>query len=198
MRETFRYTPLLALLLAPNDWVHPSFGKYLFAACDILNGVLIYKLLVSVILPKAAASPASAKDPQPIDTSRLATFYASLHLLNPLVFTISTRGSSESVLASFVLLTLYCALRGRWDAAAVMLGASTHWKIYPLIYGVGCLGVVGRESGKQGEAGKERWMEYMRTIVNRRTVRFGVLSVGTFWLLGTLCYLVYVSRPRPS
>jgi phosphatidylinositol glycan class M len=148
-RETYRYTPLLALLLIPNEWLHPSFGKYLFAACDILNGVLIYKLLVAVILPpnvKSTKDKLSSTQTTSFSRSStsLATFYASLHLLNPLVFTISTRGSSESIVTSLVLLTLYCALHDRWDAAAILLGASTHWKVFPVIYGVGSLGVVGR------------------------------------------------------
>ncbi|KAJ7905690.1 glycosyltransferase family 50 protein [Mycena olivaceomarginata] len=151
-RETYRYTPLLALLLAPNEWL-PSFGKYLFAACDIFNGVLIYDLLVSFVLPRDSENATRHKD--------LATLYSALHLLNPLVFSISTRGSSESVLSFFVLLTLYAALKGRWDAAAVALGLSTHWKIYPVVYGVACL------------------------------VRFAVLSASTFFALGAGCYLVW-------
>ncbi|KAJ7087866.1 glycosyltransferase family 50 protein [Mycena epipterygia] len=177
-RETYRYTPLLALLLAPNEWLHPSFGKYLFAACDIFNGVLIYDLLVSFVLPKSASVSENS-------TSRrdLATLYTALHLLNPLVFTISTRGSSESVLSLFVLLTLYAALKGRWDAAAIALGLSTHWKIYPVIYGVACLGVIG---GAENVKGRKA---YLRSLINLRTIRFAALSASTFFALGAGCYL---------
>ena len=177
-RETYRYTPLLALLLAPNEWLHPSFGKYMFAACDILNGILIFKLLLSVILP----SLLSIKSEQ----EETATLYASLHLLNPLVFTISTRGSSESILTSLVLLTLYYALSDRWDMAALLLGLSTHWKVFPAIYGVGCLGVIGH--GRQPRQGGFRG--WVGTIVNAKTLRFGVISAGTFFGLGIGCYLV--------
>ncbi|KAJ6502378.1 glycosyltransferase family 50 protein [Mycena sanguinolenta] len=177
-RETYRYTPLLALLLAPNDWLHPSFGKYLFAACDIFNGVLIYDLLVSFVLPTV-----QTRDSE--HATRLATLYSALHLLNPLVFTISTRGSSESVLSLFVLLTLYAALKGRWDAAAVALGLSTHWKIYPVVYGVACLGVIGGPPPSSG------WKGYFHTLVNPRTIRFTVLSALTFFTLGAACYLVW-------
>ncbi|KAJ7097765.1 glycosyltransferase family 50 protein [Mycena belliarum] len=179
-RETYRYTPLLALLLAPNEWLHPSFGKYLFAACDIFNGVLIYDLLVSFVLPKSAAvteNPSRVRD--------LATFYSALHLLNPLVFTISTRGSSESVLSLFVLLTLYAALKGRWDGAAIALGLSTHWKIYPVIYGAACLGVIGGSENAKG------WNAYLRSLVNLRTLRFAALSASTFLGLGAGCYLLW-------
>ncbi|TFK36321.1 GPI mannosyltransferase 1 [Crucibulum laeve] len=191
-RETYRYTPLLALLLTPNDWLHPSFGKYLFALCDIINGVLIYKLLVSEILPSIRR-----KEPNPQKfilsprnilkrRQKLATIYAAVHLLNPLVFSISTRGSSESVLSLFVLATLYAALKGRWNAAAVLLGLSTHWKIYPVIYGVSCLGIIGASSGYGGGL-----KGYLRTLVNARTVGFGVISAGTFMLLGVGCYAIW-------
>ncbi|TFK72211.1 GPI mannosyltransferase 1 [Pluteus cervinus] len=184
MRETYRYTPLLALLLTPNCWLHPSFGKYLFAGCDILNGLLIYKILVSTVLPfhhrksdnKSGEKPKEAKteDETSDAMEKEATLYAAIHLLNPLVFSISTRGSSESVLSTLVLLTLYAALNSSWDVAAVMLGLSTHWKIYPLIYGVACLGVVG--SGG---------------LVNGRTVRFTFVSAGTFVLLGVGNYAIW-------
>ncbi|KAJ7741599.1 glycosyltransferase family 50 protein [Mycena maculata] len=180
-RETYRYTPLLALLLAPNEWLHPSFGKYLFAACDIFNGVLIYDLLLSLVLPKSAP----AREDSTLTRKDLATIYSALHLLNPLVFAISTRGSSESVLSLFVLLTLYAALKGRWDAAAVALGLSTHWKIYPVIYGVACLGVIG------GSASTNGWKSYFHSLFNLRTIRFAVLSASTFFGLGAGCYLVW-------
>ncbi|KAF7291013.1 GPI mannosyltransferase 1 [Mycena chlorophos] len=159
-RETYRYTPLLALLLTPNEWLHPSFGKYLFSACDILGGVLIYDLLVSCV--------------RPVSTPAAATLYSSLHLLNPLVFTISTRGSSEAVLSLFVLLTLHAALKSRWTLAAVFLGLSAHWKIYPVIYGVACLGIVGGPR-----------------LINWKSVRFTLLSASTFFALGAVCYAIW-------
>ncbi|KAF8077581.1 glycosyltransferase family 50 protein [Lyophyllum atratum] len=201
-RETYRYTPLLALLLAPNVWLHPSFGKYVFAACDIINGILIYRLLISDILPSLPKVKKAKHGPSSDDSASakawatkqeheaLATLYSSIHLLNPLVFSISTRGSSESVLALFVLLTLYAALKGRWDAAAVVLGLSTHWKIYPVIYGVACLGVIGSTEVKE-TTGRGGWRAYLRSLVNWKTARFGLLSAGTFFLLSGGCYLIW-------
>ena len=186
-RETYRYTPLLALLLTPNGWLHPSFGKYLFALCDIVNGIIIYRLLKTEILPRTCP-PASSAVPQKssssrMETDRVATLLSAVHLLNPLVFSISTRGSSEAVLSLFVLGTLHAALKERWDLCAVLLGLSTHWKIYPLIYGVGCLGVVGGRG--VGRVGVE---ELLRSIVNRKTMRFLVVSAGTFIVLCAGCY----------
>lgn len=200
-RATYRYTPLLALLLAPNEWLHPAFGKVLFAACDILAGVLMYELLVSDILPLSRPRSRSAPTTKPRESKqtpedegdgerrRQATALVALHLLSPLVFTISTRGSSESVLVLFVLGTLHCALRARWDAAAVLLGLSTHWKIYPVVYAAACLGVIGRERGTGRGQG---WKVWVREVVNWRTLRFAAVSGTTFVLLGAGMYAMYV------
>ncbi|EMD38288.1 glycosyltransferase family 50 protein [Gelatoporia subvermispora B] len=191
-RATYRYTPLLAVLLTPNEWLHPSFGKYLFAACDILAGVLIYRLLETTIPPnqvdtsKSDANTKSRECGPSESTQRQATILASVHLLNPMVFTISTRGSSEAVLSLFVLSTLYCALKGKWDTAAVLLGLSTHWKIYPFIYGVGCLGVLGRKTMTSSG-----WLAYLKTIVNKQTVRFTFLSSMVFAILGAAMYILW-------
>ncbi|KAL0946705.1 hypothetical protein HGRIS_012892 [Hohenbuehelia grisea] len=181
-RETYRYTPLLALLLAPNEWLHPSFGKYLFAVCDIINGILIYRILLSFILPSTPphiqnASKVPQGQPTTVEKASLsrASLLAGLHLLNPLIFTISTRGSSESVLATFVLATLDAAMREKWDAAAVWLGISVHWKIYPVIYGLTCL----------------RAMSHNSSFLSWKSVRFSVLSAGTFFALGGICYLIW-------
>ncbi|KAH9857148.1 glycosyltransferase family 50 protein [Lenzites betulinus] len=191
-RATYRYTPLLAALLAPNEWLHPSFGKLLFAGCDILAGLLMYELLVTFIIPSASPTQAEKdttnRDSGSADgsTQRLATLLVSVHLLNPLVFTISTRGSSESVLSLFVLATLYYTLRNRWDVSAVLLGLSTHWKIYPFIYGVSCLGVI----GSHGAGGSPR-NSLFQTVVNRRTLRFGLISAMTFVVLGLAMYALW-------
>ncbi|TRM62599.1 PIG-M-domain-containing protein [Schizophyllum amplum] len=144
-RETYRYTPLLALLMLPNEWLHPSFGKYLFAACDIVNGLIIYRLLCS-----------------------------------------------EAILSTLVLLTLYAALKKRWDAAAVLLGVSTHWKIYPFVYGVGCLGVITSEGmQRRGKTMPPATLAYYAALANWRTLRFLAISAGTFFALGLGCYAIW-------
>lgn len=189
-RETYRYTPLLAALLTPNKWLHSSFGKYLFALCDILNGILIYQLLKTEILPRIVPTSSSQhRKPHPseTETERLSTLLSAVHMLNPLVFSISTRGSSEAILSLFVLGTLYAALKANWDLCAVLLGLSTHWKIYPVVYGVGCLGVVGSQSNKTGRRGLA---EVFKTIFHWKAIRFAIVSAGTFFLLGAGCYAV--------
>ncbi|KAH8106789.1 glycosyltransferase family 50 protein [Cristinia sonorae] len=192
-RQTYRYTPLLAVLLTPNHWLHPSFGKYLFAACDIVAGILMYRLLVAIVLPsitrtKASRRPSTEESVEDAESSisRQASLLSAVHLLNPLVFSISTRGSSESVLSLLVLLTLYFALKGKWTRTAILLGISTHWKIYPFVYGVACLGVIGSERGAA-----KGWKGYVGSVVNGRTVRFGLVSAATFVGLGVLMYAIW-------
>jgi phosphatidylinositol glycan class M len=175
----------------------------------------MHKLLVSTILPHArrprtdaSHAPASqlaypdsdvgSKNAAPAsisedDRRRRATLLVALHLLNPIVIGISTRGSSESVLTLLVLFTLFCALRGWWDWTAAMLGLSTHWKIYPVIYGVSCVGVIGMEHQQDGEKSQPRGVfpRIVRCIdvfVNAKTVRFATISAGTFLVLGTFVY----------
>lgn len=117
-RETYRYTPLLAWILVPTAWggLYVHFGKLLFMICDVLTGVLIYKTL-----PKALNS-----------TRRILLL--AIWLLNPMVITISTRGSSESVLTCFIMLAVYYYLKQQLTLSAFWLGLSIHLKIYPIIY----------------------------------------------------------------
>ncbi|KAG6376473.1 glycosyltransferase family 50 protein [Boletus reticuloceps] len=165
-------------LLLPNELVHASFGKYLFAACDLVNGVLIHRLLVTSILSQSTRTPGSdqvkpldrqrrSEDTENIpvaDAKAWATFLAATHLLNPLVFTISTRGSSESILCTLVLLTLYYALHHCVTALAAQTRPTTGWGV-----------------------------AFAKSLVCTRTLRFGILSAGTFFLLGAFCYTMCVS-----
>jgi phosphatidylinositol glycan class M len=119
-RDTYRYTPLLAWLLLPTAWggLWFDFGKVLFASSDIVAGYLAYAMLNSYYS---------------MSTQR-ALQYASIWLLNPMVAQISTRGSSEGVLAAMVMGLLWACLNKRWALAGVLLGISVHFKIYPFIY----------------------------------------------------------------
>jgi phosphatidylinositol glycan class M len=137
------------------------------------------------ILPhtKSLAQDVSAKNSKRLMHARTILLVAT-HLLNPLVFTISTRGSSEAILCTFVLLTLFCALERRQNAAAIMLGLSAHWKIYPIIYGVSCVSAI----TSQQVDGKGRDFSHLRRLVGRQVLCFTLLSAGTFIILGAICY----------
>ena len=74
-RATYRYTPFLAIALAPNVLVHEAFGKVVFSMLDVGVGALIVKLCV-----KRGFSAQTAK------------YAAWAWLFNPFTCTISTRG----------------------------------------------------------------------------------------------------------
>lgn len=135
--------------------------------------------------------PSMASDASNQERESQATFYSALHLLNPMVFSISTRGSSESTLGALVIGTLYLAMRrGKtqrdWDTTAVLLGCATHWKIYPLIYGVSIVAVIAFDNSRLGM--KLR----MKNLISVQSIRFTLVSAGTFMLLNAAMYLVYV------
>lgn len=162
--------------MAPNEWF-PAFGKYVFAFCDIACGLLLHKMLTTHIFASVAAD-----EKQQQTSSSWATFYSLLYLLNPLVFSISTRGSSESILSLAVLATLDAALYGQWDKAAILLGFCTHWKLYPFVYGIACVVSINAAPGKT----------FSSVFVNPTVWRFASLSAGTFFALGGGCYAMYV------
>jgi len=118
-RSTYRYTPLLALLLTPNSFLFPSFGKLLFATCDLIVAVILYRLM-----QRRGSSPTTSSNT-----------VAFTWLLNPMIANISTRGSSESVIGALVVSTLSLAEQGQWGKAAVVYAVSVHFKIFPVIYG---------------------------------------------------------------
>ena len=60
--------------------------------------------------------------------------YAAIWLLNPMVATISTRGSSEGLLGVLVMALLSAVVARRITLAGLLLGFSVHFKIYPFIY----------------------------------------------------------------
>lgn len=119
-RDTYRYTPVLAWLLLPTTWGGWWFssGKVLFALGDIVAGWLTILIL---------------RGHYGMSTER-ATRLACIWLLNPMVATISTRGSSEGLLGVIVLALLWAVLERRIFLASILLGFGVHFKIYPFIY----------------------------------------------------------------
>ncbi|RLV96165.1 GPI mannosyltransferase 1 [Spathaspora sp. JA1] len=121
LRETYRYTPLLSWFLIPNNFtlifgnsIWYSFGKVLFMICDLITGYLIIKLL---------------------DRSKGKVGLSAIWLLNPMVITISTRGSSESILTVMIMLSVYYLLvKDNVIVSGIWLGIAIHFKIYPIIY----------------------------------------------------------------
>ncbi|KAJ9353666.1 GPI mannosyltransferase [Paecilomyces variotii] len=178
VRDTYRYTPLLAWMLLPtawNGWF--SFGKVLFAIADMVAGWLLVRVL---------------RDQMGISGPR-ALKYASIWLLNPMVATISTRGSSEGLLGVMVVALLWAVLQRRVTLAGVLLGLGVHFKIYPFIYGPSILWWLDADKDHETRDKKtsQGVISYILSLAtpDRITITFAALS--TFSALNLSMYILY-------
>ncbi|KAJ1310458.1 hypothetical protein OPQ81_007191 [Rhizoctonia solani] len=187
-RATYRYTPLLALLMTTNGLCHPAFGKIIFALCDLLVGFIIYHIYThigTVSQPSKTnpnATSSTSTEQNVLETQKLAIrLIGGLWLLNPMVANISTRGSAESVLGAMVITTHSLILADRLDWAALMFGLSVHFKIYPIVYGASILAWID----------KQEPIRFSWSSLTRRRLRFALLSALSFFVLGGLMFAIW-------
>ena len=180
-RETYRYTPILAWLLLPTahttgnpllDVVFFSSGKVLFAAADLVAGWLLER-----VLAKSMDAAAARK-------------FAAIWLLNPMVATISTRGSSEGLLGVLVMALLAAVLARRITLAGLLLGFSVHFKIYPFIYAPAIVwwmdeermgGAPTRDTKKSPT--ETKWFNRLLAFVTPARLQLAATSLATFFTL---------------
>ncbi|KAF1941567.1 hypothetical protein EJ02DRAFT_201758 [Clathrospora elynae] len=162
-RDTYRYTPLLAWLIYPTVWPGGfwfSFGKILFAVGDVAAGWMMFRIL---------------KEYRKMGDERALKF-ASIWLLNPMVATISTRGSSEGLLGVFVTALLWAALAKQIPLTGFLLGFAVHFKIYPFIYAASIIW----------------WLDDTRTGSKKHTrLALAIYSLLTFIGLNIAMYAIY-------
>lgn len=176
-RATYRYTPLLAWLLYPTTFetslipnsVWFDFGKLLFATGDIVTGWLIMRILA---------------EKQGMTIER-ALKYASLWLLNPMVANISTRGSSEGLLAVIVVALLWTVLQKRIRIAGVLLGLGVHFKIYPFIYAASIWWWLGDDTVNVND---KDIIARMKGFVTEERRALALEAFGTFMVLNSIMY----------
>ncbi|KAK4545481.1 hypothetical protein LTR36_002831 [Oleoguttula mirabilis] len=176
-RATYRYTPLLAWLLYPTTWggLWFEFGKVLFAAGDIATGWLIFKVL---------------REHKGMEVGR-ATKFASIWLSNPMVANISTRGSSEGLIAVIVVALLWAVLQKRVILAGALLGLGVHFKIYPFIYAASIFWWLGAENvgsirGHGKDAHRPVWLAKALMFFNPARSKLIASSGVTFMILNGL------------
>ncbi|KXT02490.1 hypothetical protein AC578_4184 [Pseudocercospora eumusae] len=174
-RATYRYTPLLAWILVPTArgglWF--EFGKALFALSDIVTGWLIYGILRAQSLGSVTALK-----------------FASIWLLNPMVASISTRGSSEGLLAVLVIALLWATLKRRIVVAGCLLGFGVHLKIYPFIYAASIALWLDRGSSKQSGIAQSGFQKLLASV-NRDRVVLAISSFITFMTFNIAMYSIY-------
>ncbi|KFX86850.1 hypothetical protein V490_08772 [Pseudogymnoascus sp. VKM F-3557] len=180
-RETYRYTPILSWLLIPTTWQGKwfSFGKALFALSDIITGWLIVLVLRTT-------------GGMPMDK---ALKFASIWLLNPMVATISTRGSSEGLLAAMVVALVWAVMQRRIVLASVLLGVGVHFKIYPFIYAPSIVWWLDDEQLQfqpKSTQALSLW-DRARKFCNGPRITLACLSFGTFVTLNLAMFYMYGS-----
>lgn len=180
-RATYRYTPLLAWLLLPTTWetkaipnsVWFDFGKALFAAGDIVTGWFIMRILVQT---KGMSTESALK-------------YASLWLLNPMVANISTRGSSEGLVAVIVTALLWAVLQRRIKLAGFLLGLGVHFKIYPFIYAASIWWWLGSDGCSTSS---ESLVTKIKSALTPERLSLAIQSFCAFMALNCVMYFLYV------
>ncbi|XP_015121771.1 GPI mannosyltransferase 1 [Diachasma alloeum] len=116
-RHTYRYTPLLALILTPNILLHSSFGKILFSLIDIIIAILMKHILMR----------GQCND-------KTSGICALVWLYCPLIIVISTRGNADSVAVFLVLLTLNYLISDNPFLSGIIHGISVHFRLYPIAF----------------------------------------------------------------
>ena len=110
--------------------------------------------------------------------------YASIWLLNPMVANISTRGSSEGLLAVIVIALLWATLQKQILLAGALLGFGVHFKIYPFIYAASIFWwLADATSGR----------DQLTDLLNSARVKLALSSFATFMMLNAIMYTMYVS-----
>ncbi|RYN82053.1 GPI mannosyltransferase 1 [Alternaria alternata] len=181
-RDTYRYTPLLAWLIYPTVWSGQfwfSFGKILFAVGDVATGWMMFRIL---------------KEYKKMSDERALKF-ASIWLLNPMVATISTRGSSEGLLGVFVTALLWAVLAKQRPLAGFLLGFAVHFKIYPFIYAASIVWFLDDtqmevEGAAQAQSAPSLFGR-MRNFLNPARIYLALYSLLTFASLNLLMYSMY-------
>ncbi|CAO1428515.1 unnamed protein product [Diamesa hyperborea] len=145
-RHTYRYTPLLAIALLPNIYLHRCFGKILFVLFDLVIAILIKCIIMD--------------EYHLLKFEKIGNFSAYVWLYNPLTMIIATRGNGDSITCSFVLISIYYLLkvqqRNKSDAttatsvqeddkrekenekcvimSGLFHGLAIHFRLYPIFF----------------------------------------------------------------
>jgi phosphatidylinositol glycan class M len=179
-RATYRYTPLLAALLIPNQLFGKVWGKLVFSACDILIGWLIIRIL------RCPPNPTSPKTQLPTASDAISLVAACAWLFNPFAINVSTRGNAESTIGALVLLTLHFLNRKQYATAGAIYGLAIHFKIYPIIFSLALFLWIDSERAIKGRLWKR-----IRRLLSPNRLTFTAATVISLATLTVLTYLLY-------
>jgi phosphatidylinositol glycan class M len=137
LRETYRYSPIMAYLMIFNITIHRTIGKIIFSIADVLSALIIELILFSQTKPvnsdkkKPSLNFSDIKQIVSSDKYKLPSLF---QLLNPLSISICTRGSSDSITIVSILLVVLFVERNEYFLAGIIYGFIIHFRIYPVIY----------------------------------------------------------------
>lgn len=139
LRETYRYSPIMAYISIPNLLLFRIFGKVFSCACDVLSALLLEMLLFSQ--EKENQNPKYIKE-NPFTLNSIINIVASnkyriaslIKLFNPLDISICIRGSSDSFTVVCILLVVLLVERNIYALSGIIFGFIIHFRIYPIIY----------------------------------------------------------------
>ena len=131
--NTYRYPPIVALLLTSNSFVHSSCGKVIFCFFDVMALYFTYLIIKMESFTKGGVD------------DRRALVHAWISALNPLSIIICSRGSADSLSNSLVLLLILQLLRLKKSSspsttlqavacAGATYAATVYIRIYPVIF----------------------------------------------------------------
>ena len=133
LRETYRYTPILAALMIPNIKLWYPIGKFFLSIIDVGVGYLIECLLK--IQNNQSGEEKTLNDIIEEKTDNTFYGFATLfYLYNPLTIVICTRGSADCIITFLVLWSLILLEEKKYYLSAFIYGFAVHFKIYPIIY----------------------------------------------------------------
>ncbi|XP_044767029.1 GPI mannosyltransferase 1 [Coccinella septempunctata] len=149
-RHTYRYSPLLAIILTPNILVSSLFGKFLFSVIDLFVGLLIRKIILYNIqeyyefmqknkfylkMRSKYIKNISENDQNFCNITIAANTGMVVWLYNPLTIAIATRGNCDSIAGFLVLSSILCIqCKKMYFLAGVMHGLAIHFRLYPIFY----------------------------------------------------------------
>jgi len=173
-RATYRYPPILAVLLTPNVLIHEVYGKFLFSALDVVVGVLILK----IGLLRGYHG-------------RELKYALWTWLFNPFTCTISTRGSCESLTGVLMLLVVHSLLVGDIAKGAIAYGVVVHFRLYPIIHSLMFVAFLSKRDAVGDRNLFQEQQFKSLSWVTVQNVKFSIISALTFFGLSWVSFAKY-------
>ncbi|WWC89927.1 uncharacterized protein L201_004856 [Kwoniella dendrophila CBS 6074] len=160
-RSTYRYTPLLSLLISPC-LINPLLGKLILVLVSLIISILLLDL----------------------SEQKNKLLIHGIWTIQPFVLNINTRGSPESIICLLSILILYNLKKNHFNLAAFCLGLSISYKIYPIIYVPAIWSFLSRSSTSKIESNDNSWF-------GKRIWKFGFVTALTLLLVNGLLWSIW-------